>query len=261
MSFADQTDIPTLQQRNQAINNLLQETPGLWRASSSGVESSRNTSLPRRAGQPPYTADLFADADGISMTPDMGRPATPTGFRALDELLPAQGWPERGLIEMVCAHTGIGELQILLPLLRARSQQSGSILWIAPPYPLNTPALQQAGVNTRNSFVIPSQTSCNQALWSIEKALQSAECGLVLAWQNWLSARVIRRLQLAASEGSTLGVLFHRRPTTNSPASLQLHLRSPVATISQSKHSRAIEVLLTRARGPYRPGRVTLPLP
>jgi cell division inhibitor SulA len=165
------------------------------------------------------------------------------------------------LIEMVCAHPGIGELQILLPLLRERSQQAASILWIAPPYSLNSPAFQQAGVNTRNSFVIPPQTSCNQALWSIEKALQSSECGLVLAWQNWLSARVIRRLQLAASEGNTLGVLFHKRPTANSPASLQLHLRSPIANISQRQHARAIEVSLTRARGSYRQGRVTLPLP
>lgn len=47
---------------------------------------------------------------------------------------------------------------------------------------------------------------------------------MVLAWQNWLSARVLRRLELAAQHGNTLGVLFHQRPQVQSPSTLQLEL-------------------------------------
>src|SRR5690606_28854773 len=112
----------------------------------------------------------------------------------LDNLLPGGGWPVSGLVEIVSRHKAPGELQWLMPLLRLRSHQQQSMLWITPPYTLHGPALANSGINIRNSFVIPSQTRCNNALWSIEKALQSTECGMVLAWQNWLSARVVRRL-------------------------------------------------------------------
>ena len=38
--------------------------------------------------------------------------------------------------------------------------------------------------------------------------MQTENCGLVLAWQNWLPGKVLRRLQLAAEAGETLAVLF-----------------------------------------------------
>jgi len=148
----------------------------------------------------------------------------PTGFSSLDQALPWQGLPTRGLIEVVCAQRDMTELQLLLPALQQRSQGSQSLLWIAPPYSPHGESLRQSGINLRNSFIITAQTQCNQALWSIEKALQSKECSMVLAWQNWLSARVLRRLELAARHGDTLGVVFHRRAQLQSPSTLQLEV-------------------------------------
>lgn len=148
----------------------------------------------------------------------------PTGFPALDQALPWQGLPTRGLIEIVCAQRDMTELQLLLPALQQRSQGSQSLLWITPPYSPHGESLRQSGINLRNSFIITAQTQCNQALWSIEKALQSKECSMVLAWQNWLSARVLRRLELAARHGGTLGVVFHRRAQLKSPSTLQLEV-------------------------------------
>ncbi|ALO44813.1 translesion DNA synthesis-associated protein ImuA [Pseudohongiella spirulinae] len=252
------------QQRDDVINQLLEKTPGLWRAS--GQKAEQVAARPQSsAACSAYTrhGDLFADLPDSTIAGQNSTAAQSSGYPALDALLPHGGWPERGLVELICPHKGIGELQLLLPLLRERSHSQQSILWIAPPYPLHGKALHEAGINTRNSFVIPSQTSCNQALWSIEKALQSLECGLVLAWQNWLSARVIRRLQLAANEGGTLGILFHQRPAANSPATLQLQLSSPVSRINdvQTNRERCIDVMLKKARGSYRQGKITLKLP
>jgi cell division inhibitor SulA len=252
------------QQRDDVINQLLEKTPGLWRATSQARGETRGKTQSSAAPHA-YTqhGDLFADLPDPVTTERDSAEAQSSGYPALDELLPHGGWPQRGLVELICPHKGIGELQLLLPLLRERSHSQQSILWIAPPYPLHGKALQDAGINTRNSFVIPSQTSCNQALWSIEKALQSQECGLVLAWQNWLSARVIRRLQLAANEGGTLGILFHQRPAANSPATLQLQLSSPVSRLhdEQMHRERSIDVMLKKARGSYRQGQITLRLP
>lgn len=229
-----------------SIDRLLQQAPGLWRG--------------QREAQGSDTINSAADGRTPALIPGPGdvMPGQSTGYASLDALLPWGAWPQSGLIEIVNKQAGVGELQLLTSLLRERSQQQTSVLWIAPPYPLHGPALAQMGVNTRNSFVIPAQTSCNQALWSIEKALQSRECGLVLAWQNWLSARVIRRLQLAAREGQTLGVLFHQRPAAHSPSTLQLQLSS--APVSEAGY-RNMDVQVLRAKGSHKQGKARIKLP
>lgn len=234
------------------LQQLLADTPALWRGHTPGNKvlihpRAREKHLPRH--------DLFDD----SVPDTQSATVQSTGFAELDQLLPGGGWPVSGLIEVVSRHKAIGELQMLMPLLRLRSQQKNqSLLWITPPYALHGPALAQSGVNIRNSFVVPAQTRCNNALWSIEKALQSTECSMVLAWQNWLSARVIRRLQLAASEGNTLGVLFHHRPTPHSPASVQLEIAA--APFSAEGH-RQLAIRLLKARGSHRQGEVLIRLP
>jgi hypothetical protein len=249
------------------LTQLLAETPGLWQ----GKLSTGNICLhpaatrSRTSNSRPLPADLFADqaADGSESLAEREAATTPipsqsTGFAELDTLLPWGGWPVSGLVEIVSRHKAVGELQLLMPLLRQRSHQQQSLLWITPPYALHGPALANSGINIRNSFVIPPQTGCNNALWSIEKALQSTECGMVLAWQNWLSARVVRRLQLAASEGKTLGVLFHQRPVAHSPATLQIEISAaPLA----ADGSRQLNVRLLKAKGSYRQGEVRLRLP
>jgi cell division inhibitor SulA len=241
----------------QTVEQLLRQTSELWRGSREAMqlygEDTQRGTLPA-AGQ---SGDLFS-ALPMHNGVDIADAAQSTGHAKLDALLPGGGWPKAGLVEVTSPHKGIGELQLLMPLLRQRSQQAQSVLWIAPPYALHGSALAEAGVNIHNSFVIPSQTSCHKALWSIEKALQSSECGLVLAWQNWLSPRVVRRLQLAAREGQTLGMLFHQRPTPNSPAMLQLAINSAPAT---RLRTRSIDVHLMKATGSHKRGQVRLELP
>ncbi|MBT8145379.1 MAG: hypothetical protein KJN90_00920, partial [Gammaproteobacteria bacterium] len=109
-----------------------------------------------------------------------------TGYPQLDNILPGRGWPPNAIVEIVSRRWGMGELQLLVPLMREVVRQGKWILWISPPYLLNSPALLQAGIDPERVLVINLDTSCKDALWSIEKALQTDSCGLVLAWQNWL---------------------------------------------------------------------------
>ncbi|GIT21675.1 MAG: hypothetical protein CM1200mP40_13570 [Gammaproteobacteria bacterium] len=62
------------------------------------------------------------------------------------------------------------------------------------------PGIRQAGIDTGQILVVNLDTSCKDALWSMEKALQTKNCGLVLAWQTWLPGKVLRRLQLAGGK-------------------------------------------------------------
>ncbi len=172
-----------LQQQQHRLNKLLSGNPQLWR----GCDM---------AGQGDY---------GQS-----------TGYPELDAILPGCGWPRNALVEIISPHWGMGELQLLIPLMRSVIAQNKWILWISPPYLLYAPALIQAGIDTGKVLVVQLDTSCKDALWSMEKALQTESCGLVLAWQNWLPGKVVRRLQLAAETGKTIGVLFHRHVSEHS---------------------------------------------
>lgn len=170
-----------------------------------------------------------------------------TGFPALDACLPWQGWPSGALVEIITPQWGVGELQLVLPLLRRLSQQGGMSLWIAPPCSPYAPALLASGIDPGSLYVVSAAPA--QALWSIEKALQDTHCALVLAWPGRVSSRQIRRLQLAASTGHTLGILFHHCALPQSAAVLRLRVQT-------SPRSLRVEVL--KARGSYRQGSIAV---
>ena len=191
------------------LQTLLENNPQIWRAKDAGCYA--------RAG-------------------------TPTGHPQLDATLPGGGWPNNTLMEMVTPQWGMGELQLLLPLMREVTRQKRWILWISPPYIPYAPALESAGVDMDYVIVIQPDTACKDALWSIEKALQTPGCGLVLAWLNWLPNGVIRRLQLAAEKGKGFGVLFRQHNDTHSPAALRLRLHPS---------DQGVQVEILKARSGY----------
>ena len=173
-----------------------------------------------------------------------------TGYHELDDILPGRGWPSSGLVEVIARHSGMGELQLLIPLMQSVIKQGKWILCVAPPYLLNAPALTQAGIDIGQILIVKQDTPCKDALWSMEKAMQTETCGLVLAWQNWLPGKVLRRLQLAAEVGDTLAVLFRHNDSKYSPSSLRLQIKGSVT--DNRDFSRA-EVTVIKARGNFRP--------
>jgi hypothetical protein len=151
----------------------------------------------------------------------------PTGFDALDALLPLGGWPRNALTELLLPADGVGELALLLPTLAALTQAGGIVALIAPPYLPYAPAWQAAGVDLRLLEVVQvgaSQQGARQALWAFEQCLRSAACAAVLGWPQTADARALRRLQVAAGSGECLGfALRDRRHADNpSPAALRI---------------------------------------
>ncbi|MBI3898831.1 MAG: translesion DNA synthesis-associated protein ImuA [Gammaproteobacteria bacterium] len=172
-----------------------------------------------------------------------------TGFPALDALIPS-GWPEAALTEIIYSRPGIGELQLLTPLLARLSQQERWLAFIAPPYIPYAPALRAAGINLERVLLVHPRTRKDQ-LWSLEVALREGTCSAVLAWPGTLEFSLLRRLQLAAEAGESLGILF-RPPTAEvetSPAALRLKL-APATT--------GLDVTVLKRRGgwPVGPARI-----
>ena len=153
--------------------------------------------------------------------------ALPSGFPALDAVLPGRGWPEAALTEIVLEREGIGEIRLMLPALARLQAQGHDVVWIAPPHVPYAPALAGAGLDLGRLIVVHCRSPADQ-LWAYEQALRAPECGAAFAWLGPHDDRVLRRLAVAAREGRTWGVLW-RRPgqrTIAVTASLRLALAS-----------------------------------
>jgi protein ImuA len=153
--------------------------------------------------------------------------AAPSGFAELDASLPGGGWPVGAIAELMSDAIGIGELGLLVPVLSRLARAGRYIAWIAPPYLPYAPGLAQRGVPLERVLLIQT-TSLQQSLWATEQALRCPAVGAVLAWPAYIVDKNVRRLQLAAAAGGSLGILY-RPPEAareSSPAALRLRLHA-----------------------------------
>lgn len=149
--------------------------------------------------------------------------SVPTGFPALDAALPGGGWPGAGLTEMLLAREGIGEIALTLPALASLQRARRDLVWIAPPHRPYAPALAAAGLDLSRFHVVRCARP-EDALWACEQALRAPECGAAFAWLATRDERVLRRLQVAARDGRTLGMLWRRPGDRGGASSAPLRL-------------------------------------
>jgi cell division inhibitor SulA/protein ImuA len=178
----------------------------------------------------------------------------PSGFAALDALLPGGGLPRGALTEILIAHEGIGELSLLLPLLARAARDERWLVFVAPPYIPYAPALARAGVDLARVLVVHPRAA--DGLWAVEQALRAGTASVVLAWLAHAEPRALRRLQLAAEAGGSLGILFRAtcRGEDNSPAALRLKLEPA------SPGGACVAVHILKRRGGWPAGPVTVEL-
>jgi cell division inhibitor SulA/protein ImuA len=160
---------------------------------------------------------------------DASLPAMPTGFAELDRELPGGGWPVGGLVEILCAGEGIGELQLMLPALAALAAAGRRIAWIAPPHLPYAPALAAAGIDLERLVVVRAPGR-RDALWAMEQVLRAGACHAAFIWLRDVRYTELRRLALAAGGHPALALLFRPAQAAGetSPACLRLVLE-PVA--------------------------------
>ncbi|MEG1681208.1 MAG: translesion DNA synthesis-associated protein ImuA [Stenotrophomonas sp.] len=167
-----------------------------------------------------------------------GRPAPlpasrqPTGYAQLDDVLPTGGWPESALSEILLPAEGVGELRLLWPSLARLTQAGERVVLVAPPHIPYAPAWQAAGIELRQLQVVQAADQ-RDALWATEQCLRSGSCGAVLCWPQMAEDKALRRLQVAAESGQTLG--FASRPLqaarNPSPAALRIAIDAQPAQL------------------------------
>jgi hypothetical protein len=151
--------------------------------------------------------------------------SVPTGFAELDAQLPGGGWPRAALTELLTNQRGIGELRLLLPALARLSKDDKWLVLVAPPYRPFAPGFESLGVNLARLVMVETRSD-GESLWAAERCLRSGSCAAVLAWPGSGPRTTLRRLQLAAEEGKSLGVVFGstRNAAHPSPAPLRIQL-------------------------------------
>jgi hypothetical protein len=146
----------------------------------------------------------------------------PSGHAALDQVLPAGGWPASALSEILIPADGSGELRLLWPALARLTTSGERVVLVSPPFIPYPQAWLAAGVDLRQVTLI--QAGERDALWAVEQCLRSGSCGAVLGWPRQADDRALRRLQVAAETGQTLA--FACRPQSEShnpsPAALRI---------------------------------------
>lgn len=153
-----------------------------------------------------------------------GHRCVPTGHDVLSAQLPGGGWPMGTLVELLPTQPGIGELRLLLPVLRNLGAQRPVAL-LQPPYRPHAASWTAAGVSASQLLWLKPDTSTD-ALWAADQILKNGSCGALLFWQPQVRPESLRRLHLAAQSADTLFFLF--RPASvmreASPAPLRLLL-------------------------------------
>lgn len=164
-----------------------------------------------------------------------------TGYSQLDAHLPGQGWPMGVLIEILSAHAGIGEIQLLKPALLALPEDR-SIMLINPPYIPSAFCLTRWFSRSRRVFWIRSETSGN-AFWAAEKALQYDTNAALLFWFSGLHPVATHRLHLAARQSHTLFIGF--RPASAASQSSISPLR-----LSLKPYIKGLDIRILKRQGP-----------
>ncbi|AYH44383.1 translesion DNA synthesis-associated protein ImuA [Azoarcus sp. DN11] len=192
---------------------------------------------------------LVWQADRLAQPAEAG---IATGFAALDAQLPGGGWPRNALIELLSDSPGIGEIGLLLPVLRTLPAERW-IVWVTPPHLPYAPALAAAGVPLERLLLLEAASHA-ETQWATRQALISGGSSAVLAWLARADTAALRRLQLAAESSATPLFLFRPASAARQPSPASLRLR-----LAARDDGLVIDIL--KRRGPGLAAPLRLPLP
>jgi protein ImuA len=183
-----------------------------------------------------------------------------TGCPALDQLLPEGGFRRGSLVEWLGAGPGSGVSQFPVATLRHLQEQGGSVVVVDRSHRFYPPAAVAAGIDLAQVLVVRPETEADE-LWAIDQALRCSEVAAVLAWPERIDSFAFRRLQLAAEEHGTLGLLVRPRGVLREPTWADVRfLVSPRRGSSTESSGWRWNVQLLRAGGHFAQGQVDLEL-
>jgi len=133
----------------------------------------------------------------------------PSGFQAVDGVLPGGGWPCGALTEVLVSQFSVVEFRLLAPMMATLTRGGQTVVLVGPTMAPHAPGLRHDGVDERH-LVWVDVDAPKDRLWSTEQLVKAGSCGAVIAWLPLVRAEQIRRLQVLASRCK--GPVFLCRP-------------------------------------------------
>lgn len=183
-------------------------------------------------------------------------PPISSGCRALDRLLPNNGFPHGGfprgsLIE--CLGSGphaCGAGMFAMIVARQAAAEGGVIVVLDPRQQFYPPAAAVLGVDMERMVIVRARQHHDQ-IWALDQALRSPAVAAVWTLFEQLDERSFRRLQLAAEEGGGLGLLVRPRRAYNQPSwsDIRLLIQPRVVDSRRVSRGRLLRIDVNRCRG------------
>lgn len=218
------------------------------------------TALPSQLRRQVWQGNELAEVDSRVIS---------SGYAALDQLLPGQGWSAGGLTELLIEHAGVGEVRLLACALSYLTTQAGRhVMLVAPPYQPCAGALRAWGVDVERVLWVRSNE--DQTVWVAAQALKQDGIGAVLVWLPTARADKVRRLQVVAQESASLAFLIRpvEAAAQSSPAPLRMICKPLLPANAQTINRRqwlqeiGLSIDIFKRRGPplAEPLQLVLPL-
>jgi protein ImuA len=155
---------------------------------------------------------------GESLSRAAPLPLVSTGSRVLDRLLPAPGLRPGSLVEyLATGDCGCGAGTLALAAAREACRERRALVVVDRQKRFYPPAAAAWGINLAETIVLQPADAAEE-LWGMDQALRCGAVGAVWAACEEIDGRDFRRLQLAAEQGGTLGILvrparFRKQPS------------------------------------------------
>ena len=176
-----------------------------------------------------------------------------SGCEGLDRLLPDRGFHRGTLVEWLVAGAGSGGETLALIAAREACQDGGVLVVLDEAKQLYPPAAARLGIDLDQMIVVQAANAADN-LWALDQALRCPAVAAVLAWPKRLDGRTFRRLQLAAEQGGSLGVLIRPESAEREPSWADVRLRIeplpvPASAALPPAAGRRLRIQLLRTRG------------
>ena len=129
-----------------------------------------------------------------------------SGFEVLDQVLPQGGLEAGSLVEWLSGGPGSGTLPLALQMARQVCGEDSLLVVVDRAKRFYPPALEAWGFSLER-FLWVRPESVEDERWAVDQALRCSGVSAVWCSMGTLDSRWLRRFQLAAESGGTLGLL------------------------------------------------------
>lgn len=156
-----------------------------------------------------------------------------TGCKDFDALL--HGGLARGSLVEWVGPAGCGKATLALLAAKQACQEKKILIVVDRQREFYAPAAQALGIDLERTFVVQPQNTPDYH-WSLNQIFRSGGVAAVVCWPEKVNEKMLRRWQLAAENGGTLGFLI--RPPTALKEPTWAKVRLLVEALSSRDRSR-----------------------